>query len=77
VQVDKHARLASDQFPAVQKALAKEKADELVKPTAPAENNKDSEPKWMQIEKSKAKWVYASYRSNHQWNEEDDIHMEA
>merc|ERR1719331_2744080 len=45
VQVDKHARLASDQFPAVQKALAKEKADELVKPTAPAENNKDSEPK--------------------------------
>ena len=24
---------------------AKEKADELVKPTAPAENNKDTEPK--------------------------------
>jgi len=45
VQTDKHARLASDQFPAVQKALAKEKADELVRPTAPAENNKDSEPK--------------------------------
>jgi len=37
--------MASDQFPAVQKELAKEKADELVKPTAPAENNKDTEPK--------------------------------
>lgn len=60
VKVDKHARLASDQFPAVQKALAKEKADELVKPTAPAENNKDSEPKWMQIDNLEAKWVYAS-----------------
>jgi hypothetical protein len=44
VNADKHQRLASDQFPAVQKALAKEKADELVKPTAPAENNKDTEP---------------------------------
>jgi len=75
--VDKHARLASDQFPAVQKALAKEKADELVKPTAPAENNKDSEPKWMQIDKLEAKWVYASYWSNQKWNEQDVIHMEA
>ena len=45
VKVDKKERMASDQFPAVQKELAKEKADELVKPTAPAENNKDTEPK--------------------------------
>merc|ERR1712227_715312 len=45
VDADRKQRLASDQFPAVQKELAKEKADELVKPTAPAENAKDSEPK--------------------------------
>jgi hypothetical protein len=31
-----------------------------VKPTAPAENNKDSEPKWRQIDNLEAKWVYAS-----------------
>lgn len=55
VKVDKHARLASDQFPQVQKDLAKEKADELVKPTAPADNKKDTEPKWT------GKWI---------WNEE-------
>ena len=61
IQVDKKDRMASDQFPAVQKELAKEKADELVKPTAPAENNKDSEPKWMQMEnKEKANWVNTS-----------------
>jgi len=59
VKVDKHARLASDQFPQVQKDLAKEKADELVKPTAPAENNKDSEPKWI------VKWIWS--------NEEADL----
>lgn len=41
---DRKARLASDQFPQVQKDLAKEKADELVKPTAPAENKQDAEP---------------------------------
>lgn len=45
VEADRKQRMASDQFPAVQKELAKEKADELVRPTAPAENNKDSEPK--------------------------------
>ena len=61
IQVDKKDRMASDQFPAVQKELAKEKADELVKPTAPAENNKDSEPKWMQMENEvKANWVNRS-----------------
>ena len=43
-EADRKARMASDQFPAVQKELAKEKADELVKPTAPAENTKDTEP---------------------------------
>jgi hypothetical protein len=34
-----------------------------VKPTAPAENNKDTEPgKWAQMENElEAKWVYASY----------------
>jgi hypothetical protein len=32
-----------------------------VKPTAPAENNKDSEPKWMQMENEvKANWVNRS-----------------
>ena len=53
VKIDKKQRLASDQFPEVQKALAKEKADELVKPTAPAENNKDTEPKWNELGKWK------------------------
>ena len=43
--VERKERMASDQFPAVQKELAKEKADELVKPTAVADNSKDTEPK--------------------------------
>ena len=42
---DRKQRLASDQYPAIVKEMEKEKKDELVKPTAPAENSKDSEPK--------------------------------
>jgi len=74
VNAEKHARLVSDQFPAVQKALAKEKSDELVRPTAPAENKADSEPgKWTQMKKwiRGRKWVYTSYRviDKSRWNE--------
>lgn len=41
----KHERMASDQYPAIVKEQEKEKKDELVKPTAPAGNAKDEEPK--------------------------------
>jgi len=44
-QTDKKERIASDQYPAIMKEQEKEKKDELVKPTAPADNNKDAEPK--------------------------------
>jgi len=44
-EADRKQRMASDQFPAVQKELEKEKHDELVKPTAPADSSKDTEPK--------------------------------
>jgi len=46
IEATRKQRLASDQFPAVQKELENEKKQELVKPTAPAENSKDTEPKW-------------------------------
>lgn len=41
----KHERMASDQYPAIVKEQEKEKKDELVKPTAPAGNANDAEPK--------------------------------
>ena len=53
---DRKAKMVTNSYPQVEKALAAEKAQELITPHQSAENNKDAEPTNVQIKAEIKKW---------------------